>query len=64
MKTSLLILCFLGKKTIQTSLKNHFSKSSFPAFTYALPRVEQRIHCVDEQDCAELGIGAFCCQST
>eukprot|EP00093_Oithona_nana_P012684 12684.XXX_71943_71657_1 [CDS] Oithona nana genome sequencing. len=31
----------------------------------ALPRGEQeKIHCVDQEDCTELGIGAFCCQST
>ena len=64
MKTSLLILCFLGIKTIHISEKVIFKKVQFSAFTYALPHVEQRIHCVDEQDCIELGIGAFCCQST
>ena len=39
--------------------------SNITGTTFGFPQNKSdRIHCVDQNDCAELGFGAFCCQTT
>ena len=67
MKISFVILCIFGKKNINYAeiLIQILRKKTVSVLTNALPHGEQeKINCVDQEDCTELGIGAFCCQST